>query len=92
MNLETAPTVEHEPVVCTLCSEASFVIYENDKVCPDCGYLAGTGGSGEPDHPWFRWRTIRNELFEKEDGGNDRRKVVGSYVHAYTDGEGNIVI
>lgn len=90
MNLESAPTAESEPVVCTLCGEGSFVIYDNDKVCPKCGYLSGTGGDGEPDHPWFKWRVIRNTQFEEDQV--PRRKVVGSYVHAYTDGEGNIAI
>lgn len=61
------------------------MLYDNDKVCLECGYISGSGEDDAPEHPWFRWRAIRNHLFEKEDGGNGRKMVVGSYIHAYDD-------
>ena len=92
MKFYTAPTVLHEPIVCTHCGDDQFVVWGHESICPECGYVRGSGGDDEPDHPWFKWRVIRNTRFEDEDDPVERRKVVGSYVHAYTDGEGNIAI
>lgn len=91
MRLEHAPRVLHEPVDCSYCDRGTFVLFQGDKVCPECGYLSGTGDSEVPDDPWLRWRYIRNEQWEDDKHDHrETRKVVGSYVHAYVNEDGQI--
>lgn len=76
----------NEPFTCSLCESGQYILTgatQDERVCADCGYVAGSGGDEEPEHPWFKWRVIRNTKFEEEQ--DCRKRVVGSYIHAYDD-------
>lgn len=84
VNLELAPRATNEPLECTNCECGTFVIHDHEKLCKDCGYIAGTGhDDSEVLDEWELWRKIRNQKFE--DGKEPRRRVVGSYIHVYDD-------
>lgn len=77
-----------EPFECQNCDDGEYVMggpSEKEKVCPQCGYVP----TRQPTEPtttkdnWELWREIRNQKFA--DGKASRKKVVGSYVHAYDD-------
>lgn len=87
MRLETAPTVEedHECAICG--ATGSFVLYDHDKVCRECGYVpSADDGDETEDDEWERWFEHRDEDY---DGfrGEDRIKMVGGFASAYVFGE-----
>lgn len=89
VGIDGARPAIHEPFTCDLCEQGQYVLYENDKVCRACGYVLGTGENDLPDDPWERWRIIRNTKFEEDQ--DVRKRVVGSYQHAYTYGNSRTV-
>lgn len=82
----TAPRALHEPHSCPLCDSGVFVMLgttESEKACDTCGYVCNSAEAEPTPDPWVRWREIRNQKYE--DDKDCRRRVVGSYVHAYPD-------
>jgi len=85
MDIETAPSLDEEDVECAVCdAEESFVIYEGDKVCKECGHAPSGGGRSvtTDDSEWADWLQHRREEY---DGfyGEDRIKFVGGFAAAY---------
>jgi hypothetical protein len=89
MEIETAPSTDNEDEECGICeAEGSFVLYDGDKVCKECGH-APAGGSGRDslsdgggDTEWADWLQHRRDEY---DGfyGEDRIKFVGGFASAY---------
>lgn len=87
MDIETAPNAdEHrdaddEPSECAICdSEDSYIRYEGDTVCIECGHVrGGDEPMSEGKNPWVEWWEHRDENY---DGfyGPDRIKFVGGGV------------
>lgn len=88
MDIDQAPTADgedDEDVECDDCG-GTYVLYDGEKLCRDCGYIAGSGGSArEADaDEWASWHQHRRE-YEQYSGfrGPDRIKFVGGFAAAY---------
>jgi len=86
MELETAPSVdEAEEKECAVCDEeGTFVIYDGDKVCDNCGYAPAGGGSSvtADEDEWQAWLVHRDEEYSGF-YGEDRIKFAGGFASAY---------
>lgn len=90
MDIETAPNAdEHrdaddDPSECTICdSEDSYVRYDGDTVCIECGHVRGgdepaSGGT----NPWVEWWEYRSSECEGW-YGSTRVRMVGGHQHMY---------
>lgn len=91
MDIDTAPRPEDpdEDRECGVCdAEESFVLYDNDKVCRNCGYVPGNGGTnGYNDNVFDQWSEWQEHRRENEDYsgwyGEDRIKFVGGFLTPY---------
>lgn len=89
MDIDTAPTADGEDdddVECDNCAGGTYVLYDGDKLCRDCGYIAGSGGGSREREvdDWAAWQQHRRE-HEDYSGfhGPDRIKMVGGFASAY---------
>lgn len=86
MNLETAPKHdEGEDEECAICDgENTFVLYENDKVCKQCGHAPTSTDrpSDNTETEWSRWEQHRREEYSGF-YGDERIKFVGGFTSAY---------
>jgi len=88
MKLDDAPVADDEDPSCTNCKNGTYVIYDGDRVCNQCGHLSGTGDGDVRTYrerhltdEWRNWERERDDY----DGfrGPDRVKFVGSFARAY---------
>lgn len=86
MDISTAPRVPNdndEPQQCDVCAaENSFVLYDNDKLCSECGYAPDSQEDsfdfdGNSD-PWLSWWEYRRANYSGWYGEN-RVKFVGGF-------------
>lgn len=88
MNLENAPRPDdEEDRECSICdSENSFVLYEGERVCKECGYAPTAGGTAvstqNTSEEWDDWFEHRDEQYSGFHG-TDRIKFVGGFASAY---------
>lgn len=89
MNIETAPSatdgVDEEPT-CGVCgAEGSFVLYDRDKVCIECGHAPDGGESLDAHNSGDRWVEWWQHRAANYDGfyGDGRIKMVGGFGSAY---------
>ena len=92
VTIETAPRAdgaerkdEDESVdKCTHCgAERSYVLYDNDKVCKECGHVpTGSEGPSNESDPWGEWWEHRSAEYSGFYGPN-RIKFVGGFESAY---------
>lgn len=83
MRLEVAPSVD-EGEECGLCgAEDAYVLYDNDKMCEECGYVPGVVvEEDESLTEWAEW--IRHRAKEYSGWyGEERVKFAGGFVAAY---------
>lgn len=88
--LEQAPRPEDEPFECPHC-EGDYVLFEGDKLCVECGFLAHSGGNRDVDvlssnanveQIWIQWWDHRDSEYEGMYGEN-RKKMVGGFIAVY---------
>lgn len=71
---------QHE---CPLCgADAPYVLYDDDKMCEECGHVPGVGGKVEEQSEHEQWREHRRENYSGWTGP-DRIKFPGGFAHAY---------
>jgi hypothetical protein len=70
---------------CAICDgENTFVLYEGDKVCRQCGHAPSpkAGSSADEQSEWERWDEHRKDEYSGF-YGDERIKFVGGFVAAY---------
>lgn len=87
MGIDTAPVAneDDEDAECDNCEGGTYVLYDGDKLCRDCGYLAGSRPRQTEDgDEWSSWQQHRRD-HEDYSGwyGEDRIKMVGGFAAAY---------
>lgn len=93
MKLETAPRVEYgddedDPINCPLCEgELTYVKYEHDTVCIECGHVRGaqqSRGQRTRTSVWEEWWEHRRTSDEYEGWyGENRIRMVGGFRSSY---------
>jgi len=84
-SLNAAPSVpQEEEEECPHCeATASYIRYEGDTVCRECGFTPHPSGRpSSTENPWGSWHEHRAAEY---DGwfGPERIKMVGGFVSAY---------
>lgn len=85
MELKTAPRHDEDgDEECAVCDgENTFVLYENDKVCKNCGHAPDSRGRSESGlNKWQQWHKHRHEEYSGF-YGEERLKFVGGFVSAW---------
>jgi thiamine kinase-like enzyme len=91
MNIDNAAKIEDdegEVQMCNDCEEAPYVLFEGERLCRECGYVAGSGGRPTRrltnDEAWTEWHEHRRNE-DDYDGwyGEKRIKMVGGFAAAY---------
>lgn len=90
MTLENAPSVsnavedEDDVEVCDVCdAKQSFVLYEHDKVCKECGFTpSGDDTSQYEQETWDDWWEHRRNQYSGF-YGDERVKMVGGFARPY---------
>lgn len=87
MEIDTAPRADQESdedVECDNCGSVnSYVLYDHDKVCRECGHIAGSGERADDTRSeWQQWWDHRDDMYSGFTG-KDRIKMVGGFGSAY---------
>lgn len=89
MDIDAAPVAneDDEDASCDDCGSGTYVLYDGDKVCRDCGYLAQPQDSPTTDD-WSTWVEHRRSNDDYSGWyGENRIKMVGGFAAAYEFGE-----
>lgn len=83
MDLDTAPRIEDD-AECPICGgEATYVRYENARVCEVCGHAPTSTNVGESDD-WEEWWMHRKSSDEYSGWlGPSRIRMVGGFKYVY---------
>ena len=90
MKLETAPSVEYddeELMTCPICDgEDTYVEYDYDKVCIECGHVRGVPQSRWQRTEWEQWWEHRRSEYSGW-YGESRIRMVGGFSGVWDFGE-----